>query len=276
LTIPDQERVLATLAADARLSGQRNYALVATGLFTGLRVQALANLRRGHVDLTAGLVRVLDGKGGKDREVPITPRQAAILTAYLSDVHPALGAQGLGRHGAAVLEELVGQGPRSAQELTAALAWPSAHVQRVLVVLPGNGFVRCVTRGVRVGIRWAASPRYVATPLGVQMVEAGQTSPYLFPRTKLIRTAEAGSPIPTRVLYRMIQSAVAPIIGRACHPHMLRHSFAFTPPGERRAARANSGRDGPREHRHNPDLRAHLHGQAPRGSYALPRGRWEP
>jgi len=215
LTIPDQEKVLATLAADARVSGQRNYALVAMGLFTGLRVQELANLRRGHVDLTAGLVRVLDGKGGKDREVPITPRLAAILTAYLGDVHPALGAQGLGRLGAAVLEELVGQGPRSVTELGAALAWPSARIQEALRVLQVSGFARCVARGVS-----------VATPLGVQKVETGQTSPYMFPRTKLTRTAEAGSPIPTRVLYRMIQSAVAPIIGRPCYPHMLRHSFA--------------------------------------------------
>ena len=43
----------------------------------------------------------------------------------------------------------------------------------------------------------------------------------------MTRTAPLGSPIATRVLYRMIQSAVAPIVGRSCHPHMLRHSFAY-------------------------------------------------
>src|SRR5688500_16711031 len=62
LSIVEQERVLATLAADRRLCARRNHALVATGLFTGLRVQELANLRRGHVDLVAGIVRVLNGK----------------------------------------------------------------------------------------------------------------------------------------------------------------------------------------------------------------------
>jgi integrase len=79
LTIPDQERVLATLAVDRTLIGLRDYALIATGFFCGLRVAEFAGLRREDVDLDAGLLGVI-GKGDKQRECVVIPR----LNGYLA------------------------------------------------------------------------------------------------------------------------------------------------------------------------------------------------
>jgi site-specific recombinase XerD len=90
LTIPEQERLLAALARDASPLGVRDYALVATALFTGLRCSELSNLQLGHLDLDAGVLRVMDGKGRRDRELPVVPRLAAILRRYLEAVRPAL------------------------------------------------------------------------------------------------------------------------------------------------------------------------------------------
>lgn len=90
LAIPEQERLLTGLARDPRPLGVRDYALVATALFTGLRCSELAHLQLGHVDLEAGVLRVVDGKGRKDRELPIIPRLAAILRRYLTEVRPGL------------------------------------------------------------------------------------------------------------------------------------------------------------------------------------------
>ena len=90
LTVPEQEKVLRALACGPTLNNRRDYALIATGLFTGLRCSELANLHLAHLDLDAGILRVVQGKGRKDREVPVVPRLAAILRSYLAEVRPRL------------------------------------------------------------------------------------------------------------------------------------------------------------------------------------------
>jgi site-specific recombinase XerD len=72
LTVPEQARVLSVLAKSRSWLGQRDYALVATGLLTGLRCAELAALQLAHVNLEAGRLHVVNGKGGKDREAVIT------------------------------------------------------------------------------------------------------------------------------------------------------------------------------------------------------------
>jgi site-specific recombinase XerD len=89
LTIPEQERALDVLGRDTTLRGQRDLALVAVGLFCGLRVAELASLKVSDIDLDGGTLRVV-GKGDKEREVPIVPRLAAILGPYLETTRPAL------------------------------------------------------------------------------------------------------------------------------------------------------------------------------------------
>jgi integrase/recombinase XerC len=96
LSIAEQEQLLAALAQDHSPLGVRDYALVATALLTGLRCSELAHLQLGHLDITAGVLRVVDGKGRKDRELPIIPRLERILRDYLT-VRTALEARPMGR-----------------------------------------------------------------------------------------------------------------------------------------------------------------------------------
>lgn len=103
LTIPEQERVLEVLGAahgpplrphhSHALTRRRDHALIATALFTGLRVEELATLRLEAVDLPGRRLRVT-GKGNKEREAVIIPRLGAILRAYLCDVRPRCLAGG--------------------------------------------------------------------------------------------------------------------------------------------------------------------------------------
>jgi len=103
-------------------------------------------------------------------------------------------------------------------------------INTALHTLKLGAMIRLAQRGVRgsggPAGPWEVLPRWAATPEGARIVERGETSPYVFPPVRCTRAATPGAPIETRVLYRMIQSAVAPIIGRPCYPHMLRHSFA--------------------------------------------------
>src|SRR5262249_6115564 len=84
LTLLEQDRVLAELSRRRDLVGQRDHALVATGLLAGLRCSELSSLGVTHVDLEAGVLRVVQGKGGRDRELPIAPQLEAVLGPYLS------------------------------------------------------------------------------------------------------------------------------------------------------------------------------------------------
>jgi site-specific recombinase XerD len=83
LSIADQERILEALAVGQGEIARRDEALIATLLLTGVRCQELTGLRVADVDLAGGVIRVLSGKGSKDREVPLIPRLRDILTTYL-------------------------------------------------------------------------------------------------------------------------------------------------------------------------------------------------
>jgi len=88
------EKLLAAPAAataDAALR-RRDSAMLETLYATGLRVSELVNLRLDHLDLDAGVCRVV-GKGDKERLVPLG--QAAIdrLRRYLANARPDLLGQ---------------------------------------------------------------------------------------------------------------------------------------------------------------------------------------
>lgn len=71
----------------------RDQAILALGLYAGLRVSEIRNLDRRDVDLDAMVVRVRRGKGGKDREVPLHRVAAGLVGLYLAsrrDRDPAL------------------------------------------------------------------------------------------------------------------------------------------------------------------------------------------
>lgn len=64
------------------LVGIRNYALMATCIYTGVRRGELINLRLGDFDAQAGLLRVR-GKGGKWRMIPLAPEAVGAIADWL-------------------------------------------------------------------------------------------------------------------------------------------------------------------------------------------------
>ncbi len=63
----------------------RNHAMFATFLFTGIRKQELLKLKYTDMDIENLSVFVKNGKGNKDRIVPMSPSLAVILKKYLEE-----------------------------------------------------------------------------------------------------------------------------------------------------------------------------------------------
>lgn len=70
--------------------GIRDRAIMETFYSTGIRRMELVNLKLHDVDLKQGAVVINEGKGQKDRIVPIGERACAWLRKYLDDVRPGL------------------------------------------------------------------------------------------------------------------------------------------------------------------------------------------
>lgn len=61
----------------------RNHAIFSVFLYAGLRKQELLNLKYSDVDLENLILFIKNGKGGKDRLIPITPKLGESLRLYL-------------------------------------------------------------------------------------------------------------------------------------------------------------------------------------------------
>jgi integrase/recombinase XerD len=68
----------------------RDRAILETLYGTGMRVGELVRLRPDDVDTEEKLVRIVEGKGRKDRNVPLTTAAARAIGAYLVEARPAL------------------------------------------------------------------------------------------------------------------------------------------------------------------------------------------
>jgi len=104
--LTDRERDLVLEAAlegsprGVPAGGLRDGAVIAVGVYGGLRVSEISKLDRADVDLNSRTIRIRQGKGRKDREVPLHETAAAIVEAYLrerTDDEPALILSRLGR-----------------------------------------------------------------------------------------------------------------------------------------------------------------------------------
>ena len=85
LTVHEAEQVLAL--PDVRdPMGLRDRAILEVFYSTGMRRMELANLKRPDLDLGQGTVMIRQGKGRKDRIVPIGERALAWVDKYLADV----------------------------------------------------------------------------------------------------------------------------------------------------------------------------------------------
>ncbi|WP_419877651.1 tyrosine-type recombinase/integrase [Brevibacillus centrosporus] len=82
------EQQAKTLLDGIMLTGRyaiRDYAIFATFLFTGIRVSELINLKVWDINFQDSYIHVRDGKGGKDRVVPMLPQLANALQLYLQN-----------------------------------------------------------------------------------------------------------------------------------------------------------------------------------------------
>jgi site-specific recombinase XerD len=89
---PKQEEVetlVESVAVDGPL-GLRNSALVELVYSTGLRAAEAVGLDLGDVDFEQERVHVREGKGGKDRVVPLGEEAGALVARYLRDARPEL------------------------------------------------------------------------------------------------------------------------------------------------------------------------------------------
>jgi site-specific recombinase XerD len=83
MTQAERETVLDRLRLLRSRRGRRNYALCATMFLAGLRVSEICHLKLEDVDLAGATLYIRDGKGRKDRRVPITPRLVRILQLWI-------------------------------------------------------------------------------------------------------------------------------------------------------------------------------------------------
>ncbi|MCF8031528.1 MAG: tyrosine-type recombinase/integrase [Desulfarculaceae bacterium] len=108
----------------------RDLAMLEVLYSSGLRVSELTGLDTGHLRLDLGLVRVVSGKGGKERWVPVGARAAEALNRYLA-ARPELLAEGSGEE-ALFLNQRGGRlSPRSVQNLVSRYAGELSHGRRL-------------------------------------------------------------------------------------------------------------------------------------------------
>jgi integrase/recombinase XerD len=87
-----EARRIVTAPSGHRPAELRDRALLETLYATGLRVSELIRLRPEDVDTDDRLLRIVHGKGGKDRNVPLTTAAARALEMYLVQGRPQLVA----------------------------------------------------------------------------------------------------------------------------------------------------------------------------------------
>lgn len=88
LGVAEQEHVLLTMFGCQGLRRRQALAIVATGILAGLRVSELSMLRLEHLHLDDRILKVVLGKGRKDRIVPVVPVLADLLLDHVEKTRP--------------------------------------------------------------------------------------------------------------------------------------------------------------------------------------------
>jgi integrase/recombinase XerD len=91
LTVAEVERIMNAIDVTTAL-GVRDRAIFETLYSTGMRRMELCALSVFDVDTEAGIVKIRQGKGRKDRLVPIGARATAWIEKYVAEVRPGLVA----------------------------------------------------------------------------------------------------------------------------------------------------------------------------------------
>jgi len=91
LTFEEIEQLIAQIDL-SKLEGTRNKAMLETLYSCGLRVSELINIRRSHLYLDIGFIRVI-GKGDKERLIPIGASAIKYLQIYLQELRSKMHEQ---------------------------------------------------------------------------------------------------------------------------------------------------------------------------------------
>lgn len=83
LTVEEIDRIISAVDMDKK-EGQRNRAILETLYSCGLRVSELCNLKLSDLYFEEGFIKV-EGKGSKQRLVPISPRAIKEIKYWLTD-----------------------------------------------------------------------------------------------------------------------------------------------------------------------------------------------
>lgn len=89
LTPPEAKRLLKQPDLNT-FSGFRDRAILEVLYACGLRIGELIGLEIGHIDVESKVLKVIDGKGGKDRNVPIGKTALDYVHEYTAQVRPRL------------------------------------------------------------------------------------------------------------------------------------------------------------------------------------------
>ncbi len=84
MTKAERNTILTVLSGRGSRRGRRNYAMFALMFLAGLRESEVCHLTVADVDLEGRSLYVRDGKGRKDRRVPITPKLCRILRGWIT------------------------------------------------------------------------------------------------------------------------------------------------------------------------------------------------
>lgn len=92
LTAEEVERVLKQTLLYGE-TGRRDRAILETFYATGIRRMELANLKRDDIDIEQQTLMIREGKGKKDRLLPIGERACAWINEYVMEVRPQLAVE---------------------------------------------------------------------------------------------------------------------------------------------------------------------------------------
>jgi len=146
LSIDDAEKILA-IPDPATALGLRDRAMLEVLYSTGIRRMELCNLRLDDVDERSGVVRINQGKGRKDRLVPIGARALRWIARYVDEIRPQLVPDPadytlfLSKNGRPLTRDLVSALVRHAIEASGVRRRGSCHLFRhtMATVLLQNG-----------------------------------------------------------------------------------------------------------------------------------------
>lgn len=92
LSVSEMEKVLRQIDINTMM-GLRDRAIMETFYATGIRRTELFNLKVHDLDIERGILMVRQGKGNKDRMIPIGARAVAWVEKYLNEVRPAFARE---------------------------------------------------------------------------------------------------------------------------------------------------------------------------------------